>query len=255
MLTFFTVLAILPIPLTLAAGGAVNFLLVPDPTGVTQCDPYTIKWQGGTPPYSVTVQDPVNAGDIYAFWAVVEDTSIEWTVDDLTGVTFPLAFLISVVDATGDNAMSRAETIQAATVPLDSSGLCTTTGSTDSTSSSSSSSSSSTTSASSSAASTNSNTKSQTSSETASQASKPGSSASAIFTASAAQSSNSSATSTADASSASGAVTTTKEVSSGAIAGAVVGGVALLAFVGTAFQTITLPSTVKNQLEQAAPLP
>ncbi|KAJ7137926.1 hypothetical protein C8R44DRAFT_339324 [Mycena epipterygia] len=227
MLTFLAVLATLHFPFALAAGGAIGFLLVPDPVGVVQCEPYTIQWQGGTAPFSVTVQDPVTAGDIYAFWADVSTNSILWTVDDLPKGSTPLPFLVSVTDSNGTTATSRAETVQAGTIPLDSSGLCTASTNTSTTNTSTTDTTTTTTSTSASTTpSPTTNTQTSTKATTA------------RSTGSTAASSGSSPASTADASSASGTVTTVKKVSSGTIAGAVVGGVVLIALLGTVFQVL-----------------
>ncbi|KAJ7143138.1 hypothetical protein C8R43DRAFT_576938 [Mycena crocata] len=106
------------------AGGAIDFLLVGDPTGVVQCEPHTLTWQGGTAPFAVTVQDPVNSGDIYAFWAGVADNSILWDVDKIPKGSLPLSFLVQVVDVKGTKATSRTEIVTVGTTPLDASGLC-----------------------------------------------------------------------------------------------------------------------------------
>ncbi|KAJ7706871.1 hypothetical protein B0H17DRAFT_571409 [Mycena rosella] len=126
MLTLLTAFATFNFfPYVLAAGGAIGFLLVPDPTGVVQCDLYTINWQGGTAPFRASVQDPADASIIYASFSGVSTNSVVWDVDHLAVGSIPLSFLISVTDSTGTTATSRAETVQAGTKPLDSSGLCT----------------------------------------------------------------------------------------------------------------------------------
>ncbi|KAJ7878988.1 hypothetical protein B0H14DRAFT_1621548 [Mycena olivaceomarginata] len=128
MLTFFVVLASgLHIRSARAAGGALDFLEVHDPVGVVQCDQYNLTWQGGVPPFSVQVRDPVQQGNIYAFWAIVQDDFILWDVDKL-GVapgSLPLTFEVAVSDSTGTTATSRTESVAPATIALDASGLCT----------------------------------------------------------------------------------------------------------------------------------
>ncbi|KAJ7766632.1 hypothetical protein B0H16DRAFT_368865 [Mycena metata] len=145
--------------------------------------------------------------------------------------SLPLSFLVSIMDSTPKTATSRAENITAGTISLDSSGLCTAfsadptdpnSGSTDTTVALSSSSTS--LSATPQSSSTSSATSGKTS-PTGTATSSPTSPASA-----------SAPTSTADAASASGTAATHKNISSGAIAGGVVGGVVLLALLGTAFQ-------------------
>ncbi|KAJ7907315.1 hypothetical protein B0H13DRAFT_2332481 [Mycena leptocephala] len=232
MLTFFAVFATLPyyISPALAAGGALGFLLVPDPVGVVQCEQYTIQWQGGVAPFSVQVRDPVEAGNIYFFNAIVSTNSIVWVVDKL-GVapgSFPLPFLVAVTDSAGSISTSAAETVAPATIPLDSSGLCTSistarnTGTSDPGTSSSSSSSS--------APTTDSDTTTSTTPTTSPKASvtKSGSSSSSSI-------GSGSGSSSASTAAASGAAAPHKKISSGAIAGAVVGGVILISLLGAIF--------------------
>ncbi|KAJ6531085.1 hypothetical protein B0H19DRAFT_1190320 [Mycena capillaripes] len=237
MLTFFAVLATLYIRSILAAGGAADFVVVSDPVGVVQCDEYTLQWTGGVGPFSVQVTDPVETGDIYFFNAVVLENSIVWPVDKLgisiTPTTFPLPFIVSVTDmGSSQTFTSRAETVQAATIPLDASGLCTSlvpagssnTNPTDTTSSSSST--------------TSPSPPSQTSTPDAptSPTGFPTKSGFNSKTSSASSGKSSpSSSSAADASAASGTATTPKKISSGAIAGGVVGGVILIALLGIIF--------------------
>ncbi|KAJ6526253.1 hypothetical protein DFH09DRAFT_170376 [Mycena vulgaris] len=235
MLTFFALLAALYLPFAHAAGGAVGFLIVGDPTGVVQCAPYLINWQGGTAPFAVSVIDPDNASTIpYAFFDLVSGNSVTWNVDNLPIGSIPLAFQVSVTDSNGIIATSRTETIQAGTMQLTSSGLCTTTpstGSTDTTTSDTSDTTSTTstadTTSTTSTADTNTNTQANTQTN-------PTSTQKTAATKSGSGSSSSAPTSSADASSASGTVTT-KKLSSGVIAAAAVGGVILLGVLGAAF--------------------
>ncbi|KAJ7286499.1 hypothetical protein C8J57DRAFT_1287828 [Mycena rebaudengoi] len=208
MLTFFTAtLAALCVPLARAAGG--SLMLVTAPVGVTQCVPYTIEWSGGTPPYSVTVHDPV-AGDIYAFWAFATDHSQVWTVDSIPKAQCPLPFVISVTDSTGINALSSSSSVQVGPMQLDSSGLCTTNKLT---------------------AAEPDNTSASVPANT-SQESKPATSSrdSASLPSGASKSSGSAGASAATNSGE--GVPTTKKISSGTIAGAVIGGIVLISFLG-----------------------
>ncbi|KAF7364028.1 hypothetical protein MSAN_01061500 [Mycena sanguinolenta] len=238
MLTFFFAFASLYLPSALAAGGALGFLIVSDPIGVVQCDQYNLTWQGGVPPFSVQVEDPAEAGNIYAFFADVEDEFVLWDANNL-GVepgSFPLAFLVAVTDSTATTATSKSESIQPATIPLDSSGQCTTIVTSSSSDSGPSSSPPSTPASSSTPSSSPSSTtpslqqsdsaQSQTSTSPTSSAPSGGSSSASTVshTSSPASAPNVSETTTAK-----------KKISSGDIAGVVVGGIVLISLLGTIF--------------------
>ncbi|KAJ7772917.1 hypothetical protein DFH07DRAFT_937470 [Mycena maculata] len=203
MLTFLASLALLSFPLVArAAGGAIGFLIVSDPLGAVQCQDITLEWTGGTAPFTVSVEDPT---------------------------------LVSVTDATGDTATSRTESVAAGTTPLDASGLCETgTANTSTTSSPS-----------------LTTTSGQTTVDTNTNTNTGTTGTSAIATAQTQlrrrrnlrfiliQFRPASTANASDSSSASGTATPAKKISSGTIAGAVVGGVALIALLGTAFQVLS----------------
>ncbi|KAJ7481049.1 hypothetical protein B0H11DRAFT_2232965 [Mycena galericulata] len=231
MLTFLVLLGVLNLPFALAAGGAAGFLIVSDPVGAVQCENFTLQWEGGTPPFTVTVEDSsAFSGIDLASWTGIETQSIVWTVEGLPlALALPLPFLVRVVDSAGGNSTSRTESIVAGSIALNESDECTSIGAGD-TSIPSSSTTPSPTTPQTSQTSATSDTKSPTSNIGPTKSGASSTSPS---------SKSPTATSGTSSASASGTVATAKKISSGTIAGAVVGGIALIALLGTTFQVLS----------------